>query len=88
VYLATVAFLGPGVGPSAVAALTDFYFANDAMVGRSISVVVSAAAVVSVALLVSSIGAYVRKTEAPQPWSGGSLPPKAAREDELARRAW
>jgi MFS family permease len=88
VYLAIVALLGPFVGSSAVAALTDFYFGNDALVGKSISVVLAAASVLSALLLASSIRPYVRHSAAQSPWSGAHLPRKAGREDELARRAW
>ncbi|HEX5048515.1 MAG TPA: MFS transporter [Gammaproteobacteria bacterium] len=88
VYLAIVALLGPFIGSSAVAALTDFYFANDAAVGRSISVVLSVASVGSVVLLVASIPSYVRSADALRPWSGAHAPRKAAQDDEAARRAW
>jgi len=67
-YLALVAFLGLGIGPSAVAAVTDFYFANDAAVGSSISIVVSIAAALSAALLALGIPAYIRKAEREEVW--------------------
>jgi hypothetical protein len=86
--VAIVALLGPFIGSSAVAALTDFYFANDAAVGRSISVVLSVASVGSVVLLVASIPSYVRSADALRPWSGAHSPRKAAQHHELARRAW
>jgi MFS family permease len=88
VYLAIVALLGPFIGSSSVAALTDFYFANDVLVGSSISVVLSVASVLSAVLLAASIPAYARNTDVPRPWSGAHVPRKAAQEDELARRAW
>ena len=88
VYLAIVALLGPFIGSSAVAALTDFYFANDVLVGHSISIVLSVASVLSVVLLAASIPAYVRHTDVPRPWSGAHVPRNAAKEDELGPRAW
>ena len=88
VYLAIVALLGPFIGSSAVAALTDFYFRSDVRVGQSISAVLTAASVMSVVLLASSIRGYVRHTAAPSPWSGAHAVRKAAQDDEHARRAW
>ena len=60
VYLTTVSLIGPALGPSAVAALTDFHFHDDAAVGRSLSIVITAAATVSVAVLALSIRALRR----------------------------
>jgi MFS family permease len=85
VYLAIVALLGPFIGSSAVAALTDFYFSNDALVGRSISVVLSVASVASVALLVSSIPSYIRIADASRPRTGAGAPHQAAQSDARAR---
>lgn len=60
VYLTVVSLIGPALGPSAVAALTDFHFHDDAAVGISLSIVITVAATVSVAVLALSIRALRR----------------------------
>ena len=61
VYLVGVTIFGVGLGPSAVSAFTDFVFANDLDVGRSISVVATLASIISATLLALSLRAYRRK---------------------------
>jgi MFS family permease len=61
VYLVGVTIFGVGLGPSAVSAFTDFVFANDLDVGRSISVVATLASIISATLLALSLCAYRRK---------------------------
>ncbi|MCP5144135.1 MAG: MFS transporter [Gammaproteobacteria bacterium] len=61
VYLFFVAVIGTGGGPSAVAAMTDFYYHNDAMVGHSIAWLVGVTAAISALLQFIAIGAYKRK---------------------------
>lgn len=64
VYLLAVALFGTALGPSAVAALTDYYFRNDAAVGSSMAIVSSAASLLSAVVLFAGVAAYRRKTEA------------------------
>ncbi|MBB5698567.1 MFS transporter [Sphingomonas yantingensis] len=54
VYLFVFNLLGFGVGPSAVAFVTDFVFADDRMVGWSIAVVYAVVAPIAAALLLMS----------------------------------
>lgn len=61
VYLFAVTVIGIGSGPSAVAAITDYYFANDAAVGASMACVATFAAVVSAFMFVLGVPAYARK---------------------------
>jgi MFS family permease len=61
IYLTTVSIIGLGIGPSAVAAVTDYVFKDDRAVGMSLALVASAAALASVAVLASGITAYQRK---------------------------
>lgn len=65
IYLLLVALIGQGIGPSAVAAMTDYYYADDALVGSSIAVVVGIACVISTVLYWIGIGAYERKVNSP-----------------------
>lgn len=64
VYLTAVSLVGLGTGPAAVAALTDFHFANDAAVGHSLSIVITAGATLSTIVLALSIGAHRREQTA------------------------
>ena len=61
VYLTAVSIIGLGVGPSAVAAVTDYVFKDDAAVGTSLSLVITTAAIASVVVLAAGIKAYTRK---------------------------
>jgi MFS family permease len=63
VYLLVVTLVGLAGGPSLVAALTDYWFHNDAAVGSSIAVVGAGASVVSALVLLLGVGAYRRKVE-------------------------
>lgn len=65
IYLVTVTIIGLGSGPSAVAAVTQFIFASEDAVGRSIAVVATIAAVVSAGLLAFGVPAYKRKAANP-----------------------
>ena len=60
VYLLAVALIGSGLGPSSVAAMTDFYFHNDLAVGSSIAIVTTAAALLSVLILSLGKAAWAR----------------------------
>ncbi|HKJ73625.1 MAG TPA: MFS transporter [Alphaproteobacteria bacterium] len=64
VYLVMVTIFGVGLGPSAVSAITDFVFANDAAVGHSISAVSTVAALISAGLLIIGVPAYKRRATA------------------------
>ena len=61
IYLVMVTIFGTGIGPSAVSAFTDFFFGNDAAVGRSISVVTTLASIIAATLLAMCLPAYRRK---------------------------
>ena len=61
IYLVLVTIVGVGSGSSAVAAVTDYVFMNDAAVGYSITTVATTAAVLSIILLSIGIPAYKRK---------------------------
>jgi len=50
-YILTITVIGLGVGPTAVALLTDYVFANPARVGESLAIVTLASAVIGVWLL-------------------------------------
>jgi MFS family permease len=63
VYLLVVTLVGLAGGPSLVAALTDYWFHDDAAVGSSIAVVGAGASVVSALVLLLGVGAYRRKVE-------------------------
>jgi MFS family permease len=58
VYLLATALIGTALGPSSVAAVTDFWFHDDRQLGASIAVVATAAAVLSTVILGSGIRAY------------------------------
>jgi MFS family permease len=60
VYLLSVALFGTAVGSSAVAALTDYYFRQDARVGSSMAIVSSGAAALSALAFLSGLAAYRR----------------------------
>ena len=61
IYLLVVTIFGLSSGPSAVAAVTDFYFSNDAAVGMCISIVSVISCTLGVLTLYAGIGAYRRK---------------------------
>ena len=61
IYLLVVTIFGLSSGPSAVAAVTDFYFGNDAAVGMSIAIVSVISCTLGVLTLYAGIGAYRRK---------------------------
>ena len=64
VYLVMVTIFGVGFGSSAVSAFTDFVFANDLDVGRSISLVATLSSIISATLLAIGLSAYRRKAAA------------------------
>ena len=66
IYLFTVTIFGVATGPSAVAAVTDFYFNNDVAVGSSIAIVATTAVILSAVILSAGIPAYRRKVEIEQ----------------------
>ena len=65
-YLLTTALIGNACGPSAVAAMTDYYYRNDAAVGSSIAVVSALAAMASAVIILLGASAYERKTQSPE----------------------
>lgn len=60
IYLLTTALIGNACGPSAVAAMTDYYFRSDAAVGSSIAVVATLAAMASAVIILLGASAYER----------------------------
>ena len=58
IYLLVATIVGGGFGPSTVAAMTDYYFHNDASVGASIATVAAVAAALSVLVLSLGMKAY------------------------------
>jgi len=63
VYLFVINLIGLGIGPSAVAFLTERVFRDDAAVGRSLAWVGTAAHVLAAAVLVSGLRSFVRARE-------------------------
>jgi MFS family permease len=61
IYLLAVTVIGLSGGPSAVAAVTDFYFADDAAVGISIAIIAGLASLLGAIILSLGIGAYQQK---------------------------
>ena len=74
-YIAALTVLGQGVGPPLVGALTDFVFADEAMLGRSLMIVTIVGIIIAFVALQfarGSLGAAIADTEAreaqaPQP---------------------
>ena len=58
IYLLVATIVGGGLGPSAVAGVTDYYFRDDASVGTSIAIVAAVAAALSVFVLSLGANAY------------------------------
>ena len=61
IYLFVINLIGLAIGPSAVAAMTDFYFRDDMAVGISLSVVTVVASIIGVAIMAVGMKAYIRK---------------------------
>jgi len=59
VYLLTVAIVGLGLGPSVIAAVTDFAFGFDAALIDSMSIVVACACAASALILMGSVRGYI-----------------------------
>ena len=68
IYLFVVNLIGLGIGPTAVAIVTDYVFANDKQVGMSILMVSLTAHALSGALLWIGLKHYVRSQEKSQQW--------------------
>ena len=63
VYLFAVNLIGLAIGPSAVAAMTDFYFEDDLAVGLSLVTVTVIASVIGVVILGLGMRSYIRKLD-------------------------
>ena len=63
VYLFAVNLIGLAIGPSAVAAMTDFYFKDDLAVGSSLVVVTVTASIIGVVILGLGMKSYIRKQD-------------------------
>jgi MFS family permease len=64
IYIFVLTLFGLGAGSPAIAAMTDFYFQDDAAVGKSVAVVTAASSSIGVVLLWVGIGAYRRAVAA------------------------
>jgi MFS family permease len=63
VYLFAVNLIGLAIGPSAVAAMTDFYFKDDLAVGSSLVAVTVIASVIGVVILGLGMRSYIGKLD-------------------------
>jgi MFS family permease len=70
-YYFVVSMIGLGVGPTSVAALTDFYFRDEAMLRYSITIVAAVAGVAAIALLVWVRPHFGRSVARARAWNGG-----------------
>jgi MFS family permease len=85
-YLFAINLIGLGIGPTAVALLTDFVFRDDLAVRYSVAIVTVVAATAAAALFRSSFGAYEKSVEYAARWSEPALP-AAARPASAHRQA-
>jgi MFS family permease len=69
IYLFVVNLIGLGLGPSAVAAMTDFVFRNDQMVNYSLLIVATVAHLVSAVLLWLGRKPFLRSLERLKEWT-------------------
>jgi len=65
-----ISIIGLGLGPTSVAALTDFYFRDEAMLRYSITIVAVVAGLLAVVLLAWVRPHYARSVAAARAWSG------------------
>ncbi|MFN7935445.1 MAG: MFS transporter [Bryobacteraceae bacterium] len=68
IYLFVINLIGLGIGPTAVALVTDYVFRDDKQVGMSILLVSAAAHVISAGLLWAGLKPYVRSQERAKEW--------------------
>ncbi|MBL8219232.1 MAG: MFS transporter [Bryobacterales bacterium] len=68
IYLFVINLIGLGIGPTAVAMVTDYVFADDNRVGSSILLVTVVAHVISAVLLWLGLKPYVRSQEMAREW--------------------
>ncbi|MBL8173136.1 MAG: MFS transporter [Bryobacterales bacterium] len=68
IYLFVINLIGLGIGPTAVAMVTDYGFGDDAKVGTSILIVTVSAHMVSCLLLWAGLKPYVRSQEQAKEW--------------------
>jgi MFS family permease len=73
IYLFVINLIGLGIGPTAVAMVTDYVFHDDAMVGWSILVVAVLAHVFSTLLLWLGLKPYVRSQERARQWMSSQV---------------
>jgi len=64
--------VGLGMGPTSVALLTDFWFADEGALRYSIAIVAAVATVAAVALMAWARPHFARSTAAAEAWSGPS----------------
>ena len=74
VYLFSINLIGLGIGPSAVATLTQFVYRDDAAVRYSLLWVALAAHVVAAIVLLAGLRPFVRARERSEAWTGLSAP--------------
>jgi MFS family permease len=73
-YLFAINLIGLGIGPTAVALLTDYVFADDLAVPYSVSITMVVAAASAAVLFKSSFGAYERSVQYAGRWSAVDAP--------------
>jgi len=69
VYLFVLALIGLGIGPTAVAIVTQFVFGRDDALGYSLAIVTSSACAVSALLLSQALEPFLRSLERLRVWS-------------------
>lgn len=69
VFLLTANLVGLGLGPTVVAAMTDYVFADDAAIGKSLALTGLIVCPLGAAILVSGLKAINRELEAARSWA-------------------
>jgi MFS family permease len=78
IYLFFLNFVGMGLGPLMTAAVTDYVFASDLAVGRSLALVVGGSAGLAALLLAWGCAPFRRRLEGPVGAPSGAIPPDRA----------
>jgi MFS family permease len=87
-YLFAINLVGLGIGPTAVAVLTDFVFRDDLAVPWSVSITAVAAALAAAGVFRTSFAAYDQSVEYAGAWSTAeALAPGARRPASIRRQA-
>lgn len=67
-YFLTANLLGMGLGPTVVAAITDYVFADDAAIGKSLALTAAILCPLAVAVMLSGLGAVRQAVEDAERW--------------------